>query len=251
MLQEEYITIELKCQQYSCKTYMRKEEGTEGVLILESKQRTEDIHCPYCGGPVHIWDTVDTSLRDMPIQAETRQDVLFLHHRYRCTKCHRKHTEGIPSVYPGTRITECAATWIKTLLLNKMPIKAIQGITGIHWETIRRIHMDMLETTLSQHMKASKYKPKYLAVDKFAIHKGHTYATYVIIDSPASHPALSVCCNQAFVHFEKNKTRHTGSTTVEPSMPCFIFLFAVGQIRRMHQSIRHRIVIRVSPASFP
>ena len=183
MLQEEYITIELKYQQYSCKTYMRKEEGTEGVVIFESKQRTEDIHCPYCGGPVHIWDTVDTSLRDMPIQAETRQDVLFLHHRYRCTKCHRKHTEGIPSVYPGTRITECAATWIKTLLLNKMPVKAIQGITGIHWETIRRIHMDMLETTLSQHMealKASGYKPKYLAVDEFAIHKGHTYATCVM-----------------------------------------------------------------------
>ena len=29
-------------------------------------------------------------------------------------------------------------------------------------------------------LREKKYKPKYLAVDEFAVHKGHTYATCVM-----------------------------------------------------------------------
>lgn len=44
MLREEDIAIELKCQQYICKSYMRNLEGTESVLLFESTQKTEDVH---------------------------------------------------------------------------------------------------------------------------------------------------------------------------------------------------------------
>ena len=48
MLREEDIAIDLKCQQYICKSYMRNLEGTESVLLFESKQKTEDVFCPFC-----------------------------------------------------------------------------------------------------------------------------------------------------------------------------------------------------------
>ena len=85
--------------------------------------------------------------------------------------------------YPGTRITERAAAWIKSLLRNKVSIRGIQNVTGIHWDTIRQIHKEMMEDTLEkrrQELLAANYRPRILAVDEFAIHKGHTYATCVM-----------------------------------------------------------------------
>ena len=183
MLREEDIAIDLKCQQYICKSYMRNLEGTESVLLFESKQKTEDVFCPFCHGPVHICDMTEKTLKDIPIWKGIQQYLHFNCHRYRCTQCGRKHTEEIPLKYPGTRITERAAAWIHSLLLNKVSIKSIQNITGIHWETIRNIHIKLMESTLQEHHKELKekgYQPQYLAVDEFAIHKGHTYATCVM-----------------------------------------------------------------------
>lgn len=183
MLQEDNIAIELKCQSYVCKTYMRNQEGTESVLIFESKQRTEDVLCPFCNGKVNICELARKHLRDVPIWSGISQELCFLCHRYRCIACGKKHTEDIPLQHPGTRITERAANWIRTLLLNKVSIRSIQRITGIHWETIRNIHIAAMEETLEKHtedLKEAGYHPQFLAVDEFAIHKGHTYATCVM-----------------------------------------------------------------------
>ena len=56
-------------------------------------------------------------------------------------------------------------------------------MTGIHWGTIRKIQQEMMKATLEdriEELKKQNYHPKYLAVDEFAIHKGHTYATCVM-----------------------------------------------------------------------
>lgn len=67
MLREEDIAIELKCQQYICKSYMRNLEGTESVLLFESTQKTEDVFCPFCHGSVHICELTSKFLKDIPI----------------------------------------------------------------------------------------------------------------------------------------------------------------------------------------
>ena len=126
---------------------------------------------------------VSKTLRDMPLWIGLSQEICFSCHRYCCTNCGRTHTEEIALQYPGTRITQRAAGFIKSMLLQKVSISSIQNITGIHWETIRNIHIGIMETTLQQRFQElieSGYKPHYLAVDEFAIHKGHTYATCVM-----------------------------------------------------------------------
>ena len=69
------------------------------------------------------------------------------------------------------------------MLLYGLSISGVSNLTGIHWDTIKRIHInvmeDALETRIKQ-LKARGYKPEYLAVDEFAIHKGQTYATCVM-----------------------------------------------------------------------
>ena len=183
MLREENIAIEVKSQGYKCKTYTVNPKGTESVLLFESERRTEATSCPVCGSPVHIYDSGSMTLRDMPIWVECRQEMCVIMHRYRCTKCRACFTEEVPFKYPGTRITRRAACWVRELLRGRLPIKAVQEITGIHWDTIHRIHKEMMEEALesrTEELRKAKYKPTRLAVDEFAIHKGHTYATCVM-----------------------------------------------------------------------
>jgi transposase len=64
-----------------------------------------------------------------------------------------------------------------------MSIKAIQELTGIHWDTIRKVQREIMDTAIWEREKALReegYKPRILAVDEFAIHKGHSYATCVM-----------------------------------------------------------------------
>ena len=183
MLQEENIAIELKCQQFICKCYMRDLAEQESVLLFESKQETKDVRCPYCRERVYADGYGQTTLKDMPVWYGMAQNLVFLCHRYECTRCRKKFTEEVPLRHPGTKVTDRAARWIQAMLRFKVSIRSIQHLTGIHWETIRNLHLEIMENTLEQHMaelKAAGYHPKYLAVDEFSIRKGHTYATCVM-----------------------------------------------------------------------
>lgn len=153
------------------------------VVEIESKKETKEISCQYCKGEVQIQSRTEVTLKDMPDYPETIKLIKYHIHRYQCKKCGKTFTEEIENKYPGTRVTRRAAEWIKSLLKNQLTIKGVQRITGIHWDTIRRIHKeiitDAVESYEEMQMKED-YKPKYLAVDEFAIHKGHRYATCVM-----------------------------------------------------------------------
>ena len=119
----------------------------------------------------------------MPLQYGTTQTLEVHYHRYRCPHCGKTSSEKVPLTYPETRITHRAAAWVKGLMRWQMPVSTVQKITGIHWETIRRIHKQTMDEALVRRWlqtRDSGYRPTYLAVDEFAVHKGHSYATCVM-----------------------------------------------------------------------
>ena len=88
----------------------------------------------------------------------------------------------IPFKCPGARITERAASWISAFLRLNILISTVQRITGVHWDTIKRIQKEIMDETLADRRRKllrEGYRPEHLAVDEFAIHKGHSYATCV------------------------------------------------------------------------
>ena len=132
---------------------------------------------------MHIHDTYISTLKDMPSLPDGTQKIKVLAHRYKCQSCSSTFNEDVVFKYPGTRVTKRAAACIKALLLCKMSIKSVSILTGIHWETISKIHKEIMDGELERRKEeliSSGYKPKRLAVDEFAIHKGHTYATCVM-----------------------------------------------------------------------
>ena len=181
------ITVSFSCQQYQCNEIeiYENEAGHASEVVVEyhSTMATEAVLCPFCGGTVKAAGLYATVLQDMPIWQGVKQSAYVEYHRYCCRECRRSFPEEIGIKYPGTRITTRAARWIEALLRIQMSIKAVHDLTGIHWGTIRRIHEEFMEAKLEERrleLKRQGYKPKYLAVDEFAIHKGHSYATCVI-----------------------------------------------------------------------
>jgi len=181
MLMENDININVSCQGFEAKSLLFSPEGNKSAVLFSSNERVEKC-CSECGGTVHIYDQQQVNLKDMPIWKGIELNLCFLGHRYRCVKCGKTFADEIPLKYPGTRITYRAAEWIKSFLRNKLSVRAIQQITGIHWETIRNIQKEFIDVALaqrSQKRRADGYKPRILAVDEFAMHKGHSYATCV------------------------------------------------------------------------
>ena len=58
----------------------------------------------------------------------------------------------------------------------------MQKITGVHWDTIKRIRKTLMDEAIAERRREllrEGYKPKHLAVDEFAIYKGNRYAACV------------------------------------------------------------------------
>lgn len=178
------IAFSVSCQQFECKSVEFNPVNNEACLLFRSQQKASDLVCPCCGKKVYIQENKTIYMRDFPIFFGIKQRIKVFLHRYQCTECSRVFTED-PGLlrYPGTRITHRAAENIRQLLRYHIPISAISKITGIRWNTIAQIHKTYMEEVLSKReteLSAKGYKPKHLAVDEFAVHKGHTYATCVM-----------------------------------------------------------------------
>ena len=81
------------------------------------------------------------------------------------------------------RISCRTTEWIISLLSKNKAVSGVAKITGFHWETIKKIHLRIMNNFLKNRkdeLFRSSYKPTYLKVDEFTIHKSHSYATCVM-----------------------------------------------------------------------
>jgi transposase len=183
MLNLDDIKVEFESQGFRGTHLGISPEKDKTVLFFESIRSTKSVRCPTCGGSVYIYENGQVNLKDIPLWRGTTHTCNFFIHRYKCNCCQETFTEEIPFKYPGTRITYRAANWIKGFLQQKLSIKAIQELTGIHWDTIRKVQREIMDEAIwkrENELKKKGYKPRILAVDEFAIHKGHSYATCVM-----------------------------------------------------------------------
>ena len=118
------------------------------IVETESTKETKEFKCLNCKGEVQILAKAEVTLKDMPDYPETVKLIKCHIHRYRCEKCGKTFTEEIENKYPGTRVTNRAAEWVKSLLKHQMTIKGVQKITGIHWDTISRIHKEIISESV-------------------------------------------------------------------------------------------------------
>ena len=177
-----HTTYTIEYQQYYCEKSEIIENGKR-ILPFYSKQKSEDTACPRCGEKVIGHGIRKVGLTDIPY-IPGYQTVYEIHqHRYRCKRCGKSFCESNPFKAPGMNLTKRCVTWIFELMKYKMPTASIANFFGIHWNTVRKLEKIKMDYILEEHEKEmlrSSYRPYYLAVDEFAIRKGHRYATCVM-----------------------------------------------------------------------
>ena len=152
-------------------------------IIVQPEKHSMPSSCPHCGSKMYRHGRYTRKLKEMPVYPDTAYTLIIKAQRYRCPECGFTLRQEIPNRYPGTNITKRVAAWIKAFLNAKFPVSQIEDITGIHWDTIRKIQEELISQALNEYEDLrikNGYRPKYLAIDEFAIRKMHKYATCVM-----------------------------------------------------------------------
>jgi transposase len=131
--------------------------------------------CSRCGeivGEVH--DVTPREVRDLPIlDAETWLIVPRV--RLQCPRC-GPTVEAVPWLDRYARMTQRFAESVARLA-QVLPIKQVAQHFGLSWDTVKTIDRAALEARLGP---VDLTGVRQIAIDEFAIHKGHRYATSIV-----------------------------------------------------------------------
>jgi transposase len=157
---------------FSIWNFDRRSDGV-WISLVPAAGRTArcstcDAVCPRVHG--RYWRTV----RDMTILGEPVYLQVQLR-RVRCLHC-GTCAERVDWLDRHARVTHRLAHFVG-LWCEKLPIAHVCQLTGLHWETVRRIERAKLTAQLAALPVAT---PTKLVMDEFALFKGHRYATVVL-----------------------------------------------------------------------
>jgi transposase len=151
-------------------------KGPRAQVWIELHPRGDRVKvCGRCGGTCRcIHDVSERWVRDLPVfDADTH---LLVHRcRVECPAC-GPVLERLSWLEPYARVTTRLARSVARLC-RVLPIKHAAEFYDLGWDTVKAIDRAHLERALGE---PDLDGLTLLAMDEFAIHKGHRYATVVI-----------------------------------------------------------------------
>lgn len=147
-------------------------------LVLELKPTPGyPKRCSRCGAAVvEIHEVSERRVRDLPI-GEWDTWLIFPRARLQCPRC-GPTVEAVPWLDRYQRMTTRLAEKIAKLA-QVLPIKHVASWFGVSWDTVKQIDQRSLVRTLGpieDHLDGIRV----IAIDEFAIQRGHRYATVIV-----------------------------------------------------------------------
>jgi len=141
-------------------------------LLPDRKHRRRCSGCGKCGVPIH--DVNERWVRDLPILGMT---TWLLVHRVRvaCPDCGPK-LEELNWLSQYSRVTKRLAESVARLC-KILPIKHVAEYFELGWDAVKSIDKTYLKETVGP---VDLSDVQVIAMDEFAIQKGHRYATVII-----------------------------------------------------------------------
>ncbi len=131
--------------------------------------------CSGCGQPAEgEHDRQERWIRDLPV-FDTPVELLVHRCRVRCRHCGPK-LERLCWLEPYQRVTRRLALSVARMC-RILPVKHVAEYFDLHWETVKSIDKAHLEATLPT---PDLSKLELIALDDFAIRKGHRFATLIV-----------------------------------------------------------------------
>jgi transposase len=145
------------------------------VWIHLSPKRGGPLICEGCGGEVRDIHEVEVrEVRDLPI-LDARTWLLVPRRRVSCPRCGPK-LERLSWLGRYARVTKRLAESVARLCCV-LPIKQVAAFFGLGWDAVKAIDKRHLEEALGP---IELTGISVIAMDEFAIQKGHRYATVII-----------------------------------------------------------------------
>lgn len=158
---------------------VRREPASESEpprLILELRPLPDvPKRCSRCGEPViEIHDVTERRVRDLPV-FELETWLVFPRARLACPRC-GPTVEAVPWLDRYQRMTTRLAEAIARLA-KVLPVKHVATWFRVGWDTVKQIDQRTLQRELGP---ADFTDVRLIAIDEFALHRGHRYATVVV-----------------------------------------------------------------------
>lgn len=151
----------------------RREGGT---LSLYLKPSSRVMHCQQCGARCQrVHETTVRRVRDLPL-FEYRVVLHVPRRRVWCEQCNGPRLERLAWLGRYQRVTERFGKACEKLL-RAASVQAVAAFYDLGWHTVKSID----KMRLRAHTAEPDWSTiRYLAMDEFALHKGHRYATVVV-----------------------------------------------------------------------
>lgn len=161
---------------YGVFSWRHEQRGKDRWLVLDLVPRDDAVrNCSGCGEPVRaVHDRSTRRIRDLPVfddAVELRVPRL----RLACPRCGPR-LERLDWLDPHARVTRRLAESVARLCAVTSLLHAARWF-GLNWKTVKQIDFRHLERTLGP---IDLTGVSVIAMDEFAIQKGHRYATVVV-----------------------------------------------------------------------
>ena len=163
---------------YAVKSVQRVDatsNGKRAFVQVELVRTKPTFTCSACGQDTPTLHEVTwRCVRDLPIlDADTY--VWFLRYRVACPTCGPK-VEALPWLSPWARVTRRLADSI-IRLCRVLPVQHVAAWYALNWDTVKALDHAALAARL---LPVDLTDVEIIAMDEFALRKGHRYATVVV-----------------------------------------------------------------------
>lgn len=155
-----------------------------GTVELHLKPTAKAMYCQRCGGKCsQVHETAVRRVRDLPL-FQYRVVLVVPRRRVWCLQCGSPQLERLSWLSRYQRVTDRLADACGQLL-RAASVQAVASFYSLGWHTVKAIDKAHLQAALAE---PDWEQIRFLAMDEFALHKGHRYATVVV--NPANQQVL-------------------------------------------------------------
>ena len=149
-----------------------------GKIYYHVAMKREKQRCTGCGSPwwqIRLAGSFQRVFRALPVGRRSQFVILHGHEQY-CLSCGHTLREPIEFAQGKRRRLKSFDRFVVDLC-RIAPIKHVALLLGVGWDMVKELFKEHLGKRLA---KRKLSKVRYLAVDEFAIRKGHHYMTVVM-----------------------------------------------------------------------
>src|SRR5690606_34020599 len=151
-------------------------QGESRTVTIHLTPSSRAMSCAHCGSRCRqVHETTVRRGRDLPLRA-VRVALAVPRRRVWCVQCGGPRLEKLSWLGRYQRVTDRLAEAVSQLLASSN-IVAVARFFQLGWHTVKALD----KAQLRQAVRAPDWtRIHYLAMDEFALHKGHRYATVVV-----------------------------------------------------------------------